>query len=103
MELVRRFVCAFALVAAAPFVSAQDRESTREERTKDAFFSGNIVTLTQEKVTVTRRTLALTWVTRSFLLDAETRIEGTLKPKARVTVKFEKTEEGVRAVHIIVR
>ena len=56
-----------------------------------------------DRVTVTRRTLTLTWVTKTFLLDSDTKIEGTLKPKARVTVKFEKTEDGDRAIHIIVR
>ena len=61
------------------------------------------MSLTADKLTVSRRTLSLTAVTRVFLMDATTRIEGKLQPKARVTVKFEKTDAGDRAVHIIVR
>ena len=54
-------------------------------------------------MTVSRRTLTMSLVTRVFLLDSNTRVEGKLVAKARVTVKFEKTDEGDRAVHIIVR
>jgi hypothetical protein len=43
-------------------------------------------------------------VTKVFLMDAQTRVEGgRLQPKARVTVKFEKTDDGERAVRVIVR
>jgi hypothetical protein len=73
------------------------------ERAQEPFFSGNVVSVTSEKLTVVRRTLALSTVTRVFLLDGETRIEGKLQPKARVTVKFEKTDAGDRAVRVIVR
>jgi hypothetical protein len=80
---------------------AQDEQ--KPPRPQESFFSGNVVSFDSTKVTVTRRTLTLSWVTRTFLLDSDTRIEGTLKAKARVTIKFEKTGEGDRAIHIIVR
>lgn len=88
-----------ALVCAAIVSAQQEQKPTAQA----AFFSGNVVSFDAQKVTVTRRTLTLSWVTKTFLLDSDTKIEGTLKPKARVTVKFEKTEEGDRAIHIIVR
>jgi hypothetical protein len=59
--------------------------------------------LTPDRVTVTRRTLTLSSVTKIFLIDADTKVEGKLQVRARVTVKFEKTDAGERAVRIIVR
>jgi hypothetical protein len=94
------------LICFTPAAVAQEEHPQQEQkpaRTQETFFSGNIVSVDADKVTVTRRTLTLSWVTRTFLLDANTKVEGNLKPKARVTVKFEKTEDGDRAVHIIVR
>jgi ribosomal protein S1 len=100
-------MCAAVLSVAAVYSVAQEQPGPQQksEHAQDTFFSGNVVSVTAEKVTVTRRTLALTSVTRVFLLDANTQVEGKakLQPKARVTVKFEKTEDGDRAVHIIVR
>ena len=100
-------MCAAVISIAATYSVAQERPvpQQKSEHAQDTFFSGNVVSLTAEKLTVTRRTLALNSVTRVFLLDSATQIEGKakLQPKARVTVKFEKTEDGDRAVHIIVR
>jgi hypothetical protein len=45
----------------------------------------------------------LSAVTKVFLMDSGTRVDGKLQPKARVTVKFEKTDGGERAVRVIVR
>lgn len=89
------------LLCAAISMTAQ--EEARPARTPESFFSGNVVSFDSTRVTVTRRTLTLAWLTKTFVLDPETRIEGTLKEKARVTVKFEKTDQGDRAIHIIVR
>jgi hypothetical protein len=41
--------------------------------------------------------------TRTFLITKETRIEGKLRLKARVTVRYTHDDEGNRALHIIVR
>jgi hypothetical protein len=107
LTLVRLVVCAAALISGVSYSIAQDQPAPqpKTERPQDTFFSGNVVSVAADKVTVSRRTLALSSVTRVFLLDSNTRIEGKgkLQPKARVTVKFEKTDDGDRAVHIIVR
>ena len=106
LRFVRVLVWAAALTGVAPVVRAQEQPPQRDPkpaRVQETFFSGNVVKFDSDNVTVTRRTLTLTWVTKTFLLDSDTKIEGILKPKARVTVKFEKTEDGDRAVHIIVR
>jgi hypothetical protein len=99
--LAAALICVAPLIRFVPVAVAQ--EGPKPARTQEAFFSGNVVSFDTDKVTVTRRTLTLTWVTKTFLLDSDTKIEGMLKPKARVTVKFEKTEDGDRAIHIIVR
>jgi hypothetical protein len=104
LKLVRVSLCAAALSGVAPSIAQETQTPPpKTERAQDTFFSGNVVSVTAEKVTVSRRTLALTSVTRVFLLDSDTKIEGKLQPKARVTVKFEKTDDGDRAVRIIVR
>ena len=107
LKLLRLLVTVAVVSSVAPGSSAQDQPDPPQQQktghSQDTFFSGNVVSVTKDKLTVSRRTLTLTLVTRVFLLDANTQIEGTLQPKARVTVKFEKTEDGDRAVHIIVR
>jgi hypothetical protein len=110
LKLVRVWLCAAALTSVAPYSTAQPppaqkpaQEQKKPERAQDTFFAGNVVSVTADKLTVSRRTLALTSVTRVFLLDADTKIEGRLVPKVRVTVKFEKTDDGDRAVRVIVR
>ena len=102
---MRVLIGAAALASVTPSAVAQDERPPQEQKghAQDTFFSGNVVSVSADNVTVTRRTLTLTWVTKTFLLDAETKVEGNLRPKARVTVKFEKTDDGDRAVHIIVR
>jgi ribosomal protein S1 len=106
-KLARVGLCAAVLSAVASHSVAQGQPATepKSEHAQDTFFSGNVISITTDKVTVSRRTLALSTVTRVFLLDANTQIEGKakLQPKARVTIKFEKTDDGDRAVHIIVR
>jgi hypothetical protein len=71
---------------------------------KSDIFSGNVVELGTNSVTVTRLVPGKEAVTRTFTLDTRTRVEGKLHVKARVTVRFEReAEEPVHALHIIVR
>lgn len=106
IKFVRVLVGIAALASMRPIAAAQDQHPAQQEkpkRTEDQFFSGNVVELTPERCTVSRRTLSLTTVTKTFLIDSNTVIEGKLHPKARVTVKFEKNDAGDRAVRILVR
>jgi hypothetical protein len=89
------------LIGAVLAIAQEEQKPPRPPQ--ESFFSGNVVSFDSTKVTVTRRTLTLSWITKTFLLDSDTKIEGMLKTKARITVKFEKTVEGDRAIHIIVR
>lgn len=65
----------------------------------DAFFSGTVTEFSGDHVSVNRTVLGKNSETRTFAITPETTIEGKLRVKARVTVRF--VED--RAVHIIVR
>lgn len=67
------------------------------------FFSGDVVELTAEQVTVERKVRGKEQQKHTFLLRADTKVEGKLAVKARVTVGFKTTEEGDIAVRVIVR
>jgi len=90
------------LPAASPLSSAQDT-ATSEQQPKNDFFSGVITVLDTERITVSKTVLGKNSDARTFLITKETRIEGKLRLKARVTVRYTHDEEGNRAVHIIVR
>jgi hypothetical protein len=67
------------------------------------FFSGTIEEMPEGKITVARSVLGSAPETRSFIVTPETKIEGKLKVKVRVTVGFKPSENGDVAVRIIVR
>lgn len=69
----------------------------------DQFFSGVIVEVSEDRITVSRTVLGNESGTRTFIITPETRIEGKPVEKARVTVRFVTADDGDRAVHIIVR
>jgi len=67
-------------------------------------FSGTVTKLTDESVTVVRKVAGHDAVTREFLRGAATKVEGKLREKVRVTVRYKAGEEGgFVAVYIIVR
>jgi hypothetical protein len=68
-----------------------------------AFFSGTVTALGEGKVSVSRTILGKSPETRTFILNEKTKIEGQLKMKSRVTVRFAPSDEGDMAVSIVVR
>jgi hypothetical protein len=67
-------------------------------------FSGAVTDLTAESVTVLRSALLQDSVKRAFIMDSQTVVEGKLRVKARVTVRYVADEKGqFHALHIIVR
>jgi len=73
------------------------------EQPHSEFFSGVVTTLAEDKITVFKTVLGKSSETRTFLITPETRVEGKLRMKVRVTVRYAREEEGDRALHIIVR
>ena len=74
-----------------------------QEKPSPQFLAGNVIALSESKVTVRRIVLGKESDTRTFTITPETRIEGKLRLKARVTVQYVTDDDGDRALHIIVR
>jgi hypothetical protein len=67
------------------------------------FVSGTVADLPPGRIVVNRAVIGKPAENRTFLITGETKIEGKLRPKARVTVGFKPSEEGDVAMRIIVR
>ena len=81
-----------------------DTSTPKKAAPSSDIFSGTVTNLTDESLTVVRKTLGHDAVTRQFVRDADTKVEGKLREKARVTVRYRAGDEGqFRAVYIIVR
>ena len=81
----------------------QDPPAAEEGSTKTDFFSGIVTELSQTSVTVNRKGIGQDSATHTFTIDSKTRVEGKLRVRAKVTVRFVSDEQGLVAVHIIVR
>jgi hypothetical protein len=104
---VRRILGLFLilLTAAAPRVFPQTAvEQTGSAPAKDQFFTGLVTAIDEESLTVSRAATGKNSSTKTFEVTAATLFEGG-KPqvKARVTVRYVTTEDGDRAVHVIIR
>lgn len=97
-------VCLFGLPA-----GAQDEEgplkpgAAKAEPKYSDTFSGPIVELTAAKITVSRSILGKPAEKRTFWIKSDTRVEGKLRVKAKVTVGFVTTDDGDVARLIVVR
>lgn len=95
---------AVVLLLALPAASWTHQPPVAEDTaSRTAIFSGIVITVSTTSVTVNRKGLGLDSVTHTFALDANTRIEGKLRPRAKVTVMYSETDDGLLAVRIIVR
>ena len=84
-------------------VSAASRQSSFDTAPGDRFFSGTVTESTDDAIAVTRSVLGKRPVVKRFAITPETQIEGEVRLRARVTVRYVTGEQGDRAVHIIVR
>ena len=81
------------LLVCAPLLRAQEEPPGKTQPAYEDTFAGPIVALSASKITVSRNVLGRT-ETRTFLIKTDTRIEGKLKVKEKVTVGFLTTDEG---------
>ncbi len=88
------------LLLGGAFASAQ--QDPAESTQRPTFFAGAVVEFTPEKLNVSRVVLGKT-EKRDFRITPETKIEGKLRPKVRVTVRYVTDEAGETAIEIIVR
>lgn len=91
------------LLLCAPAVKGQEEPPNKGETTYQDTFAGSVVELTTAKVTVSRTVLGGKTEKRTFVIKPDTRVEGKLKMKAKVTVGFVSSDEGDVARLIVVR
>lgn len=78
------------------------QEKKTEEPKPEAFFAGTVLEFTADAITVSRVVLGKK-EKRVFRITPDTKYEGKLKAKVRVTVRYATTEDGETAELIIVR
>jgi hypothetical protein len=78
-------------------------DSPKSEPAYSETFSGPIVEFSDAKIIVSRSILGKPAEKRTFLINSDTRIEGKLRVKVRVTVGFVSGEGGDVARLIVVR
>jgi hypothetical protein len=77
-------------------------EKKTEEPKPETFFAGTVIESTAQSITVSRVVLGKT-EKRVFRVTPDTKCEGKLKAKVRVTVRYVATDDGETAELIIVR
>lgn len=102
MMWLNRLVLSVCLSSPLGITALAAQENPPASEPSYEFFSGNVVEASDTKITVTRTVLGHS-ENRDFQINPDTKIEGKLKPKARVTVGFKSSEQGDVAVRIIVR
>lgn len=104
---VVRALCVAAALCCATMLFAQETppppDPPKTESQHQDAFSGPIIELTDDKITVTRAILGKPAEKRTFLIKPDTKIEGKLKLRLKVTVGFITTDEGDVARLIVVR
>lgn len=108
MVLTRRgLVCLItsSLGLAVPLPAAEPEQTPQEdtEPVSYEFFSGTVTDLQPGKLTVLRTLPGKSPEKHTFILKPDTRIEGRLKTRARVTVGYISTDEGDVALRVVVR
>jgi len=94
------------LAACPTFLPAQDSEPADNPKVEPSYtetFSGIIVELSDSGLTVSRSILGRAPEKRTFTIRPETRIEGKLRLKLKVTVGFVTTTDGDWARLIVAR
>jgi hypothetical protein len=87
-----------ASTAAAPLWA----DETATAKAADTFFAGTVMELTSETITV-GRTVRGKAESRKFQLTAQTKTEGKLAGRVRVTVRYITDDDGDTATLIVVR
>jgi hypothetical protein len=102
---VRFGLAIFVLLATLALAQDTDQkpDGTKAEPPYDDTFSGPIVELTGSRIVISRSILGKPPEKRTFVIKVDTRIEGKLRVRAKVTVGFITNEEGDVARLIVVR
>jgi hypothetical protein len=87
----------------ASLAKSTHADNAKSEPKYDQTFSGPIVELTTTKITVSRSILGKPAEKRTFWIKSDTRIEGKLKVRVKVTVGYITTDDGDVARLVVVR
>jgi hypothetical protein len=90
-------------VAQEPAKTESAKDDSKSEPKYDETFSGPIVEVSATKITVSRSILGKPAEKRTFWIKPDTRIEGRLRVRAKVTVGFVKSDDGDVARLVVVR
>ena len=98
---------ALATLAATPMArrleaSAGQREAAQQPEAETDTFSGTVTDLKPDRVAVRRSIAGSTAEIKAFLIQPDTRVEGKLRLKARVTVRFVVNADGEAVAKLIV-
>ncbi len=77
-------------------------DTSKSEPKYDQTFSGPIVEVSATKITVSRSILGKPAEKRTFAIKPDTRIEGKLKVRVKVTVGFVTTDDGDDVARLVV-
>ncbi len=106
MEIVRillRSWFVLALLYSGIALCAGQEGSSKPQENSDGFFSGLVISIADDKLVVSREVLGKPAEQHTFRVNPDTKVEGKLKAKARVTVRYTPTDDGDLAIRIIVR
>ncbi len=78
-------------------------DNSKSEPKYDQTFSGSVVELMATKITVSRSILGKPAEKRTFWIKSDTRIEGKLRVRVRVTVGYVTSDDGDVARLVVVR
>jgi hypothetical protein len=93
------FVVALLIGAPASLLRADETTAAKKA---DAFFAGTVAEATADTIMVAR-TVRGKAESRTFNLTPQTKIEGKLAPRVRVTVRYVSDDDGDTATLIVVR
>jgi hypothetical protein len=100
VRCVRSCILMAALSFGAILPCSVAQQKAQPNAPKDQMFSGEVTAIDSSSLTATRTGSK---DSRTFVITAETRFEGKPRVSSRVTIRYIVTEEGARAVRIIVR
>jgi hypothetical protein len=83
-------------------VAAVHAQQSPEQKKPDTFFAGTVSEYTAEKISVSR-TVSGKPEKRTFRITPDTKVEGKLRTKVRVTVRYTSDDDGDVATLIMVR
>lgn len=100
-------VCLLAAVACLGMAEAEQPQETPPQEEPEPvsyeFFSGTVVEVQQTKLTVVRTLPGKEPEKATFIMKPDTRVEGKLRSRVRVTVGYITTDEGDVALRVVVR